>query len=232
MAKQANPAKLWIGASLALVVIVGLAVWMTRTPEEKAPAPAPVVQTPEPAPAKAPATGSTLGKAPAPPSAADQPPAGGDADANAAKYYEQIDDLLRDDNISNEEAGTKLAAIAADANAPLDLRTQALGHALNLIDDENFEKLNPLLQDPNAPDDLRDALVHDIYNRPVEVQLPAALLLYQKGSGEAYDLAEQLLEFRLEQNHGQDMGAWKKAIDELIAKEQAEQTDAAVEVGN
>jgi hypothetical protein len=70
-----------------------------------------------------------------------------------------------------------------------------------------------------TPADLLDLVFHEIHNRPVQVQLPTALLLMKERAGEEISQqARDLLSFHLERDLGDDPAAWTAAVQEATNK--------------
>ena len=138
------------------------------------------------------------------------------------EWEEKIDVLLEDDTIPNEQAAEKLLEITLDASAPLPARLDALEHGLNLIEDEDFNNLigNAMDQGKNElPADLMQAILDDTYNRSNIIQVTTALKVIQGQHSEIKEEAIELLEFQTEQEHGEDINAWQKAVADFIKQQ-------------
>ncbi len=91
------------------------------------------------------------------------------------EWDNQIADLLTDTTIEHREAGQKLAAIAAQNNAPEEVRIDAIQHALNLIGDEEYmEDMMNLAVRSDIPEEMQEIIFSDLHNRPQEVSVPVA----------------------------------------------------------
>lgn len=91
------------------------------------------------------------------------------------EWDNQIADLLTDTTIEHREAGQKLAAIAAQNNAPEEVRIDAIQHALNLIGDEEYmEDMMTLAVRDDLPEEMQEIIFSDLHNRPQEVSVPVA----------------------------------------------------------
>ena len=78
--------------------------------------------------------------------------------------------------------------MAADPTAPMNVRTDALEHALNLTNDANFENVNAILssQQSAIPELLVQTVLDDSYNRethhPSRHRLPHPLWRILRGA--------------------------------------------------
>lgn len=123
---------------------------------------------------------------------------------------------LGDDSITIEQAADGLLAMAADPEAPLHVRSEALEHALNLTKDEDFEKVNAILSTREAviPEPLLQTVLNDSYNRKHITQVDTSMrILRGEYSEEITEEAIELLEFHTDEQHGNDIEAWQQAVD-------------------
>ena len=132
------------------------------------------------------------------------------------KYGALFKQYLGDDSISIEDAATGLLDMAADPTAPMNVRTDALEHALNLTNDANFENVNAILssQQSSIPELLVQTVLNDSYNRRHITQVDTAFrILTGEYSEELVEEALELLEFHTDENHGNDIDAWAQAVE-------------------
>ena len=132
------------------------------------------------------------------------------------KYGALFKQYLGDDSISIEDAATGLLDMAADPTAPMNVRTDALEHALNLTSDANFENVNAILssQQSAIPELLVQTVLNDSYNRRHITQVDTAFrILTGEYSEELVEEALELLEFHTDENHGNDIDAWEQAVE-------------------
>ena len=132
------------------------------------------------------------------------------------KYGALFRQYLGDDSISIEDAANGLLAMAADPTAPMNVRTDALEHALNLTSDANFENVNAILssQQSAIPELLVQTVLNDSYNRRHITQVDTAFrILTGEYSEELVEEALELLEFHTDENHGNDIDAWEQAVE-------------------
>ena len=132
------------------------------------------------------------------------------------KYGALFRQYLGDDSISIEDAASGLLEMAADPTAPMNVRTDALEHALNLTNDANFENVNAILssQQSAIPELLVQTVLNDSYNRRHITQVDTAFrILTGEYSEELVEEALELLEFHTDENHGNDIDAWAQAVE-------------------
>ena len=132
------------------------------------------------------------------------------------KYGALFRQYLGDDSISIEDAATGLLDMAADPTAPMNVRTDALEHALNLTNDANFENVNAILSSQQSviPELLVQTVLNNSYNRRHITQVDTAFrILTGEYSEELVEEALELLEFHTDENHGNDIDAWAQAVE-------------------
>lgn len=132
------------------------------------------------------------------------------------KYGSLFRQYLGDDSISIEDAASGLLEMAGDPTAPMNVRTDALEHALNLTNDANFENVNATLssQQSAIPELLVQTVLNDSYNRRHITQVDTAFrILTGEYSEELVEEALELLEFHTDENHGNDIDAWAQAVE-------------------
>lgn len=124
-----------------------------------------------------------------------------------AKYSQLFDHYLGGDRVSNEEAADGLLAIAVDSEPPLQVRIDAMEHALNLIDDRDFIKVADLMS--SLPESLVQTIFDDSYNRDHLSQVETAYrIISENFSRTLTDEAKEHLEFHLEPEPEEDTETW------------------------
>jgi len=215
----------WIFGALLLVAGVGAAVWYTQKP---VPPPTPTASAPEPsvAPARIVPPSALEGRPEAPPI----PPAPAETTPkpNTTAAVERIDEVLRDESISHDDAARNLLAVVADDAVSDAVRLEAMQHAMNLLSDESFTAVEGLLKGKTTPPEILDTVFHEIHNRAVDVQLPAAYLLMQRSGEEVAQQARDLLGFHLEQDLGDDPAAWAEAVRAATEKAKQERAEGGL----
>ena len=104
---------------------------------------------------------------------------------------------LSDPAISPDDAARGLWKIASDRNEKQSVRNEALTHALNLTGDAAFlaEVVATLSEEGVWSGSLGLALLADIYDRPRDVQIPAAIAMLPVAATELHEELRELLEF-------------------------------------
>jgi hypothetical protein len=138
--------------------------------------------------------------------------------AKTVEALQKIDAVLRDSSMPPAKAGLQLAELASDSAVPLQNRTEALQHAMNLLPDDSFGALDGLLSAKDAPVSLQDLVFNEVHNRPVTTQLPVALTLLKSPDPDVSSRARSLLAFHLDRDYGDDLDAWTQPVQEAIAK--------------
>jgi len=143
---------------------------------------------------------------------------GPDSVANTAP----IDSILTNPDLDNLGAARALAGLVKDDTQSEKLRAEALTHLLNLSIDHEKELLLPLLASAKLPDDFAVTILNDALNRPLTWQAEANLTVLARTTGkELHEQARDHLAFLTDEQHGEDLAAWKKAVAAAQAKWQA-----------
>ncbi len=154
----------------------------------------------------------------------------GDEQSIPPQYGRLFGRYLGDDSITIEQAADGLLAMAADPEAPLHVRSEALEHALNLTDDKDFEKVNTILTSQEAviPEPLLQTVLNDSYNRVHITQVETAIrVLTGDYSEEFKEEALELLEFHTDEQHGDNIDAWLQAV-EVYRQQNAQQLEEEI----
>lgn len=204
--------------ALLIIPAIALGVWLlwpapvhspTQTPQSPSPA-VKMSETVRPA-ANAPvkiASSAAPSLAPGPDSATDTAP---------------IDSILTNPDLDNLGAARALAGLVKDDTQSEKLRAEALTHLLNLSIDHEKELLLPLLGSSKLPDDFAVTILNEALNRPLTWQAEACLTVMARTTGKAlHEQALDHLAFLTDEQHGEDLGAWKKAVATAQAKWKAD----------
>jgi hypothetical protein len=113
---------------------------------------------------------------------------------NSTESFPEIENLLTNDNISNEQATRQLAEIVLNPNRPEPERLEAMEHAKNL----GFAHLLPLSLDPNLPLPLAESYLHGLHGHDqTKEQVSGALGLLNHADPDIREQAQTLLGFLL-----------------------------------
>jgi hypothetical protein len=117
------------------------------------------------------------------------------ARASNPATFPEIEQLLTNDNISNEQATRQLAEIALNPNRGESERLEAMEHGKNL----GFSHLLPLSLDPNLPLPLAESYLHGLHGHDqMKEQVSGALGLLNHSDPDIRQQAQTLLGFLLE----------------------------------
>jgi hypothetical protein len=112
----------------------------------------------------------------------------------STESFLEIENLLTNDNISNEQATRQLAEIVLNPNRPEPERLEAMEHAKNL----GFAHLLPLSQNPNLPLPLAESYLHGLHDHDqTKEQVSGALGLLNHADPDIREQAQKLLGFLL-----------------------------------
>lgn len=134
-----------------------------------------------------------------------------------------IDSILTNPDLDNLGAARALAGLVKDDTQSEKLRAEALTHLLNLSIDHEKELLLPLLGSSKLPDDFAVTILNEALNRPLTWQAEACLTVMARTTGKAlHEQALDHLAFLTDEQHGEDLGAWKMAVATAQAKWKAD----------
>lgn len=130
-----------------------------------------------------------------------------------------VGDIVGDDSLNDHQASLALREIVADGARTLEVREEALQHLLNLSINDPEKYLTPLVQDPRLPVDLIQIILADSFNTPPQWQASAHLAILAHHQTPALrDEAKEHLRFLTDEDHGDDVRAWREAIGRARAK--------------
>ena len=141
------------------------------------------------------------------------------------EWEEKIDFVLSSDSISAEKATRTLLGITLDPKAPLPIRNDALEHALNLVENEDFQTIQNIMgtADKELPELLVQTILDDTLNRNDTIQLTTALKVIPGKHTAIIEEAIELLEFHLEIELGTNVKKWTQVVDAYIARQKKEE---------
>ena len=130
-----------------------------------------------------------------------------------ADWEERIDDILRS---TDEDRDKSAKLLAMYPNLPLDGQTEAAGHLVNLVPDDDFSKLGQILTDPKTDEAVQEVIMFDLLNRPNAVKLPLLLEMARNPRHAMAAESRDLLELYVEQDFGEDWAAWQQATEKYL----------------
>jgi len=128
---------------------------------------------------------------------------------------------LLDSDEDNSQVAASLAALAP--SLPFDGQLEAVQHMVNLTDDENYSLASNMLLQMGWHPDLRAIVFSDVLDRPNAIKLPVLLAILGNPADQLRGEAHTNLQAVIGQDFGPDAKLWAPAVQELLAREQAEQ---------
>jgi hypothetical protein len=216
--------------ALVVAVLVGAAIWFLNS--DSAPH-APTVKTePTPAPKPAPPTPDLSSKA-QPPTPSPTPKANPvvKADPKAATPMalteddRKIDEALRmfPGNTEQDHTNTAQALINLLPTLSTDGQTEAAQHISNLLSDEEYGRVMHIWRNPSFNSDVIEVFGTDLMNREHKIMLPAMLDAVKLSNHPFHDEAKTTLEVFLDEDYGNDIAKWEKAMKDFLKKEADEE---------
>jgi hypothetical protein len=204
----------WFGKSRAPVETTA----SPAKPPTNAPTPPPISVTVSPAPpTPAPPPASSprpMRTAPPVTAVATSSPAPAPATAGLITDWEQrIDTILTTEGTESAKSRELLEMLP---RLPEDGQVEAAQHLSNLLADEDFKLLTPTFTNAAVPEAVLDVLMTDVLNRPNQLKLPALLEIAQIPNHPKAEEARDVLEVFVDENYGQNWGAWRTAVDKWL----------------
>ncbi len=220
--------------AVVVAILVGVAIWFLNSdiaphavPAAAAPAP-----TPKPlAPASNPTT--TTKTIQSPPVAPQDPPkvdtAPAPQPAAMTEDDRKIDEILRlyPGNTDADHTNTAQALINLLPALTKDGQVECAQHISNLLSDEEFKRVMPIWRNPSFNPDVIEVFATDLMNREHKVMLPAMLDAVRMPNHPYNEEAKTTLQVFLDEDYGNDVGKWEKAMKEFLKKEAEEESGVA-----
>jgi len=201
----------------ATVALILVGIWLGRAPTERPPETGPEGQTEltgnltpavkpieprlVPAPRATTAVTTTVATANPPPVAL------------LTNWDEHIENILHLDEAEKVVARRLLALLP---QLPEEGRVEAIQHAVNLLDDEDYAPLQSVLTDVQQPAEVLDELIADLLNRKTSVMLPALLEVAKLPEHPNAEEARDYLELYLDENYENDWPFWERKLKEWL----------------
>lgn len=220
--------------AVVVAIVIGVSLYYLnsdRAPHVPPPADvviAPPKATPTPAPAIAqatkpdPATPKPAVPMPPPPVAVTPPPQITEDDT-------KIDNILRLYPGNSDEDNTKTAQALINLLPTLtsDGQTECISHIGNLLSDEEWKRLMPVWKNPSVNPDVLESIYTDLMNRDDKVKLPALVEAVRLPNHPSYEEAKSTLEIFLDEDYGNDVAKWDKAVKAYLKKQAEEEAGTA-----
>jgi hypothetical protein len=217
--------------AVVVVALISAAIWFLYS--DYAPhavtQPEPVVTTttPKTAPPTPPSTTTPPSPRPSPdskpaPAVTNPPPA--PTPMALTEDDRKIDETLRmfPGNTEKDHTNTAQALINLLPTLSSDGQVEAAQHVSNLLSDEEYGRVMHIWRNPAFNSEVIDVFATDLMNREHKVMLPAMLDAVKLPNHPFHDEAKTTLEVFLDEDYGNDIQKWDKAMKDFLKKEAEE----------
>lgn len=217
--------------AVVVAILVGAAIWflnsdvaphatpvvaaVTPTPKPLAPTSNPTTTTkPNQSPQTALQTAPVVETVPVP-----QPAAMTEDDR-------KIDEVLRlyPGNTDADHTNTAQSLINLLPTLTKDGQVECAQHVSNLLSDDEFKRVMPIWRNPSFNPDVIEVFATDLMNREHKVMLPAMLDAVRMPNHPYNEEAKTTLQVFLDEDYGNDVGKWEKAMKDFLKKEAEEES--------
>ncbi len=201
--------KIRFGLTLvALCTLIFAVVWWFQTPHAIKPIASTTVRTTQPAAPVGPHLVPVKPKLQATPAPLFMPP----PVHRESNDSLAVGELLADTFLDNQAVMAGLSKMVLDTDRPIEERSEALGHLLNLSVEDRTAVILPLIGDARLTDGLCEHILNDSLNDDLAWQADASLAALTHRKGKALkDRAREHLAFLTDEEHGDNLAAWAKA---------------------
>lgn len=219
--------------AVVVAILVGVALWFLNS--DIAPHATPTVATATPVPKAQPVTPpkTTTKTNPSQQTAPQTPPevetTPVPAPAAMTEDDRKIDEILRlyPGNTDADHTNTAQALINLLPALTKDGQVECAQHISNLISDEEFKRVLPIWRNPSFNPDVIEVFATDLMNREHKIMLPAMLDAVRMPTHPYNEEAKTTLQVFLDEDYGNDVGKWEKAMKDFLKKEAEEESGVA-----
>jgi hypothetical protein len=93
-----------------------------------------------------------------------------------------------------------------------------------LLSDDEFKRVMPIWRNPSFNPDVIEVFATDLMNREHKVMLPAMLDAVRMPNHPYNEEAKTTLQVFLDEDYGNDVGKWEKAMKDFLKKEAEEES--------
>jgi hypothetical protein len=217
--------------AVVVAILVGVAIWFLNSDiaPHAAPTAAAATPTPKPlAPASNPTTTTkttqTSPIAPQDPPQVDTAPV--PQPAAMTEDDRKIDEVLRlyPGNTDADHTNTAQSLINLLPTLTKDGQVECAQHVANLLSDDEFKRVMPIWRNPSFNPDVIEVFATDLMNREHKVMLPAMLDAVRMPNHPYNEEAKTTLQVFLDEDYGNDVGKWEKAMKDFLKKEAEEES--------
>jgi len=217
--------------AVVVAILVGVAIWFLNSdiaphaaPAAAAPAstPKPQIATSNPTTTTKPIQSPTF--APQDPPKVDTTPA--PEPAAMTEDDRKIDEILRlyPGNTDADHTNTAQSLINLLPALTKDGQVECAQHISNLLSDEEFKRVMPIWRNPSFNPDVIEVFATDLMNREHKIMLPAMLDAVRMPNHPYNEEAKTTLQVFLDEDYGNDVGKWEKAMKDFLKKEAEEES--------
>ena len=231
-----NPRSVGIFA-IVVAVLIGAALYYLNSNQAPHASPSSGLTVATPAPTPVPAPGPEV----APPSSHDlnrktfpaakpaAPVANNPPAPEITEDDRKIDTVLRafPGNTDEDNAKTAQALINLLPGLTPDGQSECISHIGNVLSDEQWKMLMPVWKNPGFNPDVLEAIYTDLMNRDDKVKLPALVEAIRLPNHPEFEEAKSTLEIFLDEDYGNDVNKWDKAVKAYLKKQAEEEAGTA-----
>ena len=213
--------------AVVVAILVGAAIWFLNS--DVAPHATPVVAavtpTPKPlAPARNPTTTTKTNQSPLTAPVVETAPV--PQPAAMTEDDRKIDEVLRlyPGNTDADHTNTAQSLINLLPTLTKDGQVECAQHVSNLLSDDEFKRVMPIWRNPSFNPDVIEVFATDLMNREHKVMLPAMLDAVRMPNHPYNEEAKTTLQVFLDEDYGNDVGKWEKAMKDFLKKEAEEES--------
>ena len=138
----------------------------------------------------------------------------------------KIDEILRlyPGNTDADHTNTAQSLINLLPALTKDGQVECAQHISNLLSDEEFKRVMPIWRNPSFNPDVIEVFATDLMNREHKIMLPAMLDAVRMPNHPYNEEAKTTLQVFLDEDYGNDVGKWEKAMKDFLKKEAEEES--------
>ncbi len=217
--------------AVVVAALIGAAIWFLYSdyaPHAPTPPPEPPptanTNLPRPGPSDLQPQNTRPSRDPAPTPAVTNTPPKPATPMALTEDDKKIDDTLRmfPGNSEKDHTNTAQALINLLPTLSSDGQVEAAQHISNLLSDEEYGRVMHIWRNPSFNSDVIDVFATDLMNREHKVMLPAMLDAIKLPNHPFHDEAKTTMEVFLDEDYGNDIGKWDKAMKDFLKKEAEE----------
>jgi hypothetical protein len=124
-------------------------------------------------------------------------------------WEDHLDEILLADDNENSKTDRILSLMQT---APPEAQEELSQHLVNMAQDDHYDGVSNLLMNISTSTNVDDVLMNDLLNRNNTLKLNTLLSILEMPSHPMHDNAKEMLELFVQDDHGEDLKAWEKAV--------------------